>query len=86
VARRTGVAAPPRRHHEARHSLDADRETIIRMKMGWMNNYREEELRLPCRQRGFMSVQEETWQNNRLFVFSQRHSSETVICNGRVTQ
>jgi hypothetical protein len=86
VARRTGVAAPPRRHHEARHSLDADRETIIRMKMGWMNNCREEELWLLFRQEGFISVQEETRQNNRRFVFSQRHSSETDICNGRVTQ
>jgi hypothetical protein len=39
-----------------------------------MNNYREEELRSLFRERGFVSLREDTWKNQRLFLFSQRPS------------
>jgi hypothetical protein len=49
-------------------------ETIGRMRHGWMNNYREEELRSLFCERGFELVQEQDWEQQRLFVFSRRPS------------
>jgi hypothetical protein len=49
-------------------------ETIGRMRHGWMNKYREEELRSLFCERGFELVQEQDWEQQRLFVFSRRPS------------
>ena len=46
-------------------------ETIGRLRHGWMNSYREEELRSLFAQRGFQLVQANDWENQRLFVFSR---------------
>jgi len=46
-------------------------EAFRRMKMGWMNGYREEEIRELFSKRGFNSIRESTWKNNRLFFFSR---------------
>jgi Methyltransferase domain len=48
--------------------------TVGRLNHGWMNNYCEEELRSLFRERGFESLREDRWENQRLFVFSQRPS------------
>lgn len=53
------------------HSLRAMREAVSRLKAGWMNNYREEDLRSLFCERGFIPVREESWKDHRLFVFSQ---------------
>jgi Methyltransferase domain len=50
-------------------------ETIGRLRHGWMNRYCEEELRSLFRERGFELVQEEDWEEQRLFVFSRRSST-----------
>ena len=47
-------------------------ESFRRLNMGWMNNYPEEELRALFDERGFASVREAMWENNRLFLFSKR--------------
>jgi hypothetical protein len=47
-------------------------ETVARLRHGWMNNYREEELRSLFCERGFEPVQERQWEEQRLFVFSRR--------------
>ena len=49
-------------------------EAIGRLRHGWMNSYREEELRSLFRERGFELVQEQDWEQQRLFVFSRRPS------------
>jgi hypothetical protein len=49
-------------------------ETVGRLRHGWMNNYREEELQSLFRERGFELVQDEDWEEQRLFVFSHRPS------------
>ena len=49
-------------------------ETIGRLRHGWMNNYREEELRSLFCERGFELVQDQDWEGQRLFVFSRRPS------------
>jgi hypothetical protein len=50
-------------------------ETIGRLRHGWMNNYREEELRSLFCERGFKLVQDQDWEGQRLFVFSRRPSA-----------
>jgi hypothetical protein len=45
-----------------------------RLKAGWLNSYREGEIRSLFNERGFVQSHEEDWLNQRLFVFS-RHSS-----------
>jgi methyltransferase family protein len=57
-----------------RYSLRGMRETAGRLMAGWMNSYRDEELRSLFHERGFVSLREESWGNNRVFVFSQRPS------------
>ncbi len=47
-------------------------DRVSRLRHGWMNNYREEQLRSIFRERGFELVQSEDWEQQRLFVFSQR--------------
>jgi hypothetical protein len=47
-------------------------EKIGRLRHGWMNNYRENELRSLFRERGFELAHEEDWEEQRLFVFSRR--------------
>jgi Methyltransferase domain len=50
-------------------------ETVGRLRAGWMNNYREDELRSLFRERGFVLLREESWEDKTgLFVFSQRPS------------
>jgi len=56
------------------HSPRGLLETIGRLRHGWMNNYREEELRSLFRERGFEPMQEKDWEDQRLFVFSRRPS------------
>lgn len=46
-------------------------ERVGRLRHGWMNNYREEELRSLFRERGFELVRDDDWQRQRLFVFSR---------------
>lgn len=58
-----------------RYSLRGMRESVNRVRAGWMNSYRNEELRSLFRERGYALLQEESWENNRLFVFSQRPTS-----------
>lgn len=53
------------------HSLRAIFETISRLRHGWMNNYLEEEIRSFFRERGFELVRAESWEQQRLFVFSR---------------
>jgi hypothetical protein len=48
-------------------------ETVCRLSAGWMNNYREDELRELFRDRGYALVRDEDWKSQRLYVFS-RHS------------
>ena len=58
-----------------RYSLRGMREAIGRLQAGWMNNYREDELRSLFRERGFVLLREERWEDKTgLFVFSQRRS------------
>jgi hypothetical protein len=47
---------------------------VGRLRHGWVNNYGEEELRSLFRERGFELVRDENWENQRVFVFSQRPS------------
>ncbi len=47
-------------------------DRVSRLRHGWMNNYREEQLRSLFRERGFELVRSEDWEEQRLFVFSQR--------------
>jgi Methyltransferase domain len=56
------------------HSPRAMLETVLRRKAGWINNYREEDVRSFYRERGFELLRDENWENQRLFVFS-RHPS-----------
>ena len=58
----------------SRYSLRAMFETANRLRAGWMNNYRADELRSLFRERGFVLLQETNWETNRLFVFSQHLS------------
>jgi hypothetical protein len=55
-------------------SLRALLGAVKRLKAGWMNDYREEELRSLFHERGFVLLREESWHNQRLFVFSQSPS------------
>lgn len=57
------------------YSLRAMYENVQRLKAGWWNNYREEELRSLFRERGFVLLRDDSWENHRLFVFSQCPSS-----------
>ena len=54
------------------HSPRGLLETIGRLRHGWMNNYREEELRSLFYERDFELVQGKDWEDQRLFVFSRR--------------
>jgi Methyltransferase domain len=51
-------------------------ETIGRLRHGWMNSYREEELRSLFCERGFELLQKQDWEEQRLFVFSRRPSGQ----------
>ena len=57
-----------------RYSLRGKWGNVGRLHKGWMNNYREEEFRALFVERGFQSLHEEGWENQRMFVFSQRPS------------
>jgi hypothetical protein len=58
------------------HSPRALVETAGRLRHGWMNHYREKELRTLFHDRNFELVRDERWQQQRLFVFSQRPPAE----------
>jgi len=53
------------------HSVRVILETAARLRHGWMNNYREEDIRSLFRERGFELVRDEDWERQRLFVFSR---------------
>lgn len=57
-----------------RYSLRAMLEGFHRLRAGWMNNYREDEISSLFRERGFALEHAESWDGNRLFVFSQSAS------------
>ncbi|MBU8810540.1 class I SAM-dependent methyltransferase [Mycolicibacterium goodii] len=57
------------------HTLRAAREKVVRLQHGWMNSYTDEGLRSLFTDRGFTCHHEESWENQRLFVFSQLPSS-----------
>jgi hypothetical protein len=54
------------------YSLRATIETFGRLKAGWINNYREDDLRALFHERGYELVQDDSWLDQRLYVFSQR--------------
>jgi hypothetical protein len=43
-----------------------------RLKAGWLNSYRGDEIRSLFNDRGFVLLHEESWHNQRLFVFSRQ--------------
>lgn len=43
-----------------------------RLRSGWLNSYRAEDVRSLFRERGFVQLREEGWHDQRLFVFSRR--------------
>ena len=47
-------------------------EALQRLKAGYMNNYREEELLALFHERGFVCVCDDTWENNRLFLLHSK--------------
>ncbi len=47
-------------------------ERVGRLRHGWMNHYREQDLRSLFCERGFEPLREEVWEKQRLFVFSRR--------------
>lgn len=53
-------------------------ERATRVRHGWINNYREEELRSLFGERGFVLVRDANWEDQRVFVFSQRPSSSAM--------
>jgi Methyltransferase domain len=55
-----------------RHPLRGKFESISRLNKGWMNNYCEDELRTLFRDRGFVLLRNDDWEDQRLFAFSQR--------------
>jgi hypothetical protein len=54
------------------HRLRSRFERIGRLNRGWMNNYSEDELRGLFHDRDFVLMRNDDWENQRLFVFSQR--------------
>ena len=57
---------------ENRFSIRGARSRLRRIRAGWMNNFRDDELRSLFDERGFHLLQEEICLGNRLFVFSRR--------------
>lgn len=55
-------------------SVRGIREAIRRLWAGWMNSYEEDELLGLFRERGYVMVQDERWEKQRLFLFSQHAS------------
>nr|WP_246541050.1 class I SAM-dependent methyltransferase [Mycobacterium spongiae] len=53
------------------YSPGAIRETIDRLRHGWMNNYRIEDIQSLFRERGFDLAHDEDWEQQRVLVFSQ---------------
>jgi hypothetical protein len=45
-----------------------------RLKAGWLNSYRSDEIRLLFSERGFLQLHDESWQDQDLFVFSRQSS------------
>lgn len=45
--------------------------SVGRLKSGWLNSYREKEIRSLFNERGCAQLHEESWENQRLFVFSR---------------
>lgn len=46
-----------------------------RLKSGWLNSYRAEEILSLFGDRGFAKLHEESWENQRLFVFSRQSNA-----------
>ena|SRR5690349_8642374 len=55
----------------APHTFAALRDALGRLRMGWMNSYREQDLLAMFEARGFRRVKDATWMNNRVYLFSQ---------------
>jgi hypothetical protein len=53
------------------HSPRAMFERAARLRHGWLNHYRDEELRSLLLERGFELVQDGVWEDQRLYVFSR---------------
>lgn len=53
------------------YSPRAIAESVRRLRHGWMNSYRAPEIESFFRERGFTLVQNEDWEQQRLFVFTQ---------------
>jgi hypothetical protein len=47
-------------------------QSVGRLKAGWLNSYRADELRSMFSERGFAQLHEETWHGQRLFVCSRQ--------------
>jgi hypothetical protein len=61
-----------------RYSLRGLRETVNRLQAGWMNNYCDNEIRALFGERGYLLLQEESFEGNQLFFFSQHRSDLPV--------
>jgi hypothetical protein len=64
-----------------RHSPTRMLGTVGRLKAGWLNSYRDDEIRSLFGRRGFGQLHEESWQNQSLFVFS-RQTAEGYAAHG----
>jgi hypothetical protein len=51
-------------------------EKVARLRHGWVNDYREEEFRALFTDRGFRLIHDDNWENQRVFAFSRRPSSD----------
>jgi hypothetical protein len=54
------------------HPLRGIAQSVGRLQHGWMNNYRDEELRSLFRERGYDCRSEDSWEDQRLYVYSRR--------------
>jgi hypothetical protein len=46
--------------------------SVGRLKAGWLNSYREDEIRSLFRERRYVQLHDENWHNQRLYVFSRQ--------------
>jgi hypothetical protein len=60
----------------APHSARAVFEGAVRLRHGWVNSYREAELRKLFGDRGFDVARTDSWEKQRVFVFSRRGSHD----------
>jgi hypothetical protein len=46
--------------------------SVGRLKAGWLNSYREDEIRSMFTARRYVQLRDENWHNQRLYVFSRQ--------------